>query len=95
MTPLPPVNAVKNEHNTAAARIPECGDFAGIAQNLDWVRVQLGEVVKASSCVDKVGALDSETIRLAKLALIEMPPFPSTDWQAAAKYVCTAVSAAN
>lgn len=23
-------------HNTAAARIPECGDFGNIAQNLDW-----------------------------------------------------------
>lgn len=43
-----PMDALKEARdlamkNTAEARIPECGDFAEIAQNLDWAITQLEE----------------------------------------------------
>jgi len=38
-------------HNTAAARIPECGDFGAIAQNLDWA---LGEINRRTAPAKEV-----------------------------------------
>jgi hypothetical protein len=41
-------------HNTAAARIPECGDFGRIAQNLDWA-IGLMELATTATAAQGVG----------------------------------------
>lgn len=38
--------------NTAAARIPECGDFGAIAQNLDWALDEIKRTASAAPLAD-------------------------------------------
>ena len=59
------MNALVNAHNVAmhnalAARIPECGDFAEIAQNLAWL---LDEMERQSAAASPACRHDQQTAR--------------------------------
>lgn len=80
-----PMDALKEARdlamkNTLAARIPECGDFAEIAQNLDWVITQLEESPDLIRQVE-VESVDTPDFDELLLSVVqehtEMPTFGS------------------
>jgi hypothetical protein len=67
-------------HNTAAARIPECGDFGRIAQNLDWA---IGMMELAATAIAAKAAHQDNSIaptkRIWEIAKVSIPNIVISD----------------